>query len=164
MADPAAGSKPVPAEVQRPAPAAPSGIAHRRLMTAALTHRLVGVLGVLAFLATGVYLVTGFPELHGDNAGIRYQFRANHVYILLASLANWLLGIHLRSNFPGWRLAVQRLGTAMLLVAPAVLVAAFFIEPPRGSPERPLTTLGIVLLLAGTVLQAVAKWRQGRVR
>ena len=125
-------------------------------------HRYLGMAGVLVFLGTGVYLATGFPELHGGDAGIRFQFRANHAYILLSSLLNWQVGIHFSRRAEGWRRGLQRLGSALLLAAPVVLVTAFFVEPPRGSPQRPITTLGIVLLLGGTVLHALARGRRAR--
>jgi hypothetical protein len=122
-------------------------------------HRLVGMVGVLVFLSTGVYLASRFPALHGGNDGIRYQFRANHVYILLSSLINWGVGLYFVGKESGWRRGAQRFGSMLLLSAPAVLLAAFFIEPARGLPERPLTTLGMVLLLGGTVLHALGRGR-----
>ena len=125
-------------------------------------HRLVGMAGVLVFLGTGVYLITHFPALHGGNDAVRYQFRANHVYILLSSLLNWGVGIHFVAKEAGWRRGAQRLGSALLLAAPALLVAAFFIEPAQGRPERTLTLLGMVLLLGGTVLHALGAGRRGR--
>ena len=94
-------------------------------------HRLAGMVGVLVFLGTGVYLITHFPELHGGNAGIRYQFRANHAYILLSSLMNWGVGIYFVPKEAGWRRAAQRFGSMMLLAAPVVLLGAFFTEPAR---------------------------------
>jgi hypothetical protein len=123
-------------------------------------HRLVGMAGVLVFLGTGVYLITHFPELHGGNDRIRYQFRANHIYILLSSLLNWGVGLYLVGKEPGWRRGAQRVGSLLLLAAPVVLVAAFFTEPARGSPDRPLTLLAMVLLLGGTVIHALARGRQ----
>jgi hypothetical protein len=122
-------------------------------------HRLVGMVGVLAFLGTGVYMARNFPQLYDGNAAIRFQFRANHGYLLLASLANWSLGMYLTASAPGWRLALQRMASLMVLAAPAALLVAFFVEPPRGSADRPLTLLGWVLMLAGTVLQALARKR-----
>jgi hypothetical protein len=115
--------------------------------------------GVLAFLATGVYMAVGFPQLYDGNQVVRFQFRANHGYLLLSSLANWLLGLYLGASTPGWRLALQRLSSALLLAAPAVLLAAFFVEPPHGSPDRPLTLLGLALMLGGTAMQALGRWR-----
>lgn len=123
-------------------------------------HRLVGIVGVLVFLGTGVYLATGFPELHGGDAAIRYQFRANHAYILLSSLANGLVGIHAGPAESAPRATAQRLGSALLLLAPAVFVVAFFVEPPRARPERLITTTAVVMLLAGTALHALARLRR----
>jgi hypothetical protein len=117
--------------------------------------------GVLVFLGTGVYLITHFPELHGGNDGVRFQFRANHVYILLSSLLNWGLGLYVVAKESGWRRGAQRLGSMLLLAVPGLLVAAFFIEPARGSPDRPLTLLAMVLLLGGTVLHALGRGRAG---
>jgi hypothetical protein len=127
-------------------------------------HRLVGLLGLGAFLATGIYMLKGFPALHAGNDAIRFQYRANHVYVLLASLVNVALGL-----FPAglaevavlrrWRVVLQEIGAAMTLVAPALLVFAFFVEPDRGSPQRILTTGGIALLLGGILLQLPARRR-----
>ena len=125
-------------------------------------HRLTGMAGVLVFLGTGVYLITHFPELHGGNDGIRYQFRANHVYILLSSLINWGIGLYFVGKESGWRRGAQRLGSLLLLGAPAVLLAAFFTEPARGMPDRPPSLLGMVRLLGGTVLHALGAGRRGR--
>jgi hypothetical protein len=124
-------------------------------------HRLLGMAGVFVFLATGLYLAASFPQLHGGDPAVRYQFRANHAYILLASLLNWQIGIHLRpADGARWQLGALRLGSALLLAAPIVLLAAFLLEPPRGVPQRPLTTLGMVLSLGGTVLHAFGRWRR----
>ena len=122
-----------------------------------MAHRLVGGLGVAVFLATGLYMLTHFPQLHGGNDAIRYQFRANHGYILLGSLANFLMGMHLSAGLGRWRSQVQRLGSLLLLLAPAVFIAAFFLEPPRASPERPITTSGMLLMLVGAALHALAR-------
>ena len=126
-------------------------------------HRWVGALGVAVFLGTGLYLRTHFPQLHEGNDAIRYQFRANHVYILLASLANALVGLHLVAPeaIRSWRAQVQRLGSLFVLLAPPLAGIAFAMEPPRASPERPLTLAAIVALLLGTGLHALARLRRG---
>ena len=40
------------------------------------------------FLATGLCMRAGFPELYGANEALRYIYRANHAYILLAPNAS----------------------------------------------------------------------------
>ena len=49
-------------------------------------HLGVGLAGVVVFLGTGIYLRMVFPELYATNEALRYVYRANHVYVLFASL------------------------------------------------------------------------------
>jgi hypothetical protein len=77
-------------------------------------------------------------------------------------MINWGVGIYIVAKEAGWRRAAQRFGSMLLLAAPAVLVVAFFTEPARALPERPLTTLAMVLLLGGTVLHALARGRRAQ--
>jgi uncharacterized membrane protein YwaF len=116
-------------------------------------HLWVGVGGVLAFLGTGAYMATHFPAAYEGHEAIRYMYRANHVYLLLGSLINLAVGIYRPGTRPGWRGIVALAGSALMLAAPLVLLAAFFFEAPRGTPERALTLLGVFLLLAGVLAQ-----------
>lgn len=123
-------------------------------------HFAVGVAGVVVFLATGAYMRAGFPDLYATNEVLRYLYRSNHVYILLASLINVALGVHLGPVAPGWRSGVSKLGSLLALAAPAVLCLAFFLEAPRASPERILTLLGVSALAAGIALHVLGGARR----
>ena len=57
-------------------------------------HFVVGLAGVVAFFVTGTYMRAGFPDLYATNEVLRYLYRSNHVYVLLASLVNLALGVH----------------------------------------------------------------------
>ena len=46
--------------------------------------------------------------------------------------------------------------SALVAAAVPLLVYAFFAEPPKASPDRPITVLGIVCAAAGTGLHGVA--------
>jgi hypothetical protein len=116
-------------------------------------HLIAGLVGVLVFLATGLYMRSGFPELYGTNEALRYMYRANHIYILFASLVNVALGVHLAASRPGWRGLVGRIGSVFVMLSLVVLCYAFFAETPKASPERLLTALGVVLMLFGVVGQ-----------
>jgi hypothetical protein len=116
-------------------------------------HLFVGVLGVLVFLGTGFYMRSHFPELYASNEALRYMYRANHVYLLLASLVNLALGIYLAAPKAGWRSVVSRIGSVLAISSPFVIGYAFFAEVPRASPERVLTALGILLVALGVVAQ-----------
>ena len=117
-----------------------------------ILHLVVGLVGVAVFLATGVYMMLGFPELYGGHESIRFMYRANHVYILLASLINLVLGMYYRPGAAGWRRILAMTGSGMVLSAPLILVWAFFHEAPQGTPERFITAMGLYLVLGGVLL------------
>ena len=123
-------------------------------------HFVVGLGGVVAFLVTGAYMRAGFPDLYAANEVLRYLYRSNHVYILLASLVNVALGVHLTEVAAGWRTSVSRTGSLLALAAPVVLCFAFFLEAPVASPERVLTLLGVATLAAGIALHVLAGMRR----
>jgi hypothetical protein len=114
---------------------------------------LAGIVGFAAFLATGLYMARHFPGAYATGEEIRYMYRANHVYVLLASLVNIALGCYWPGPRAGWRGKLALAGGWLVLAALAVLLAAFFVEPPRGSPERGLTFLGVLLTLLGVAAQ-----------
>jgi hypothetical protein len=126
-------------------------------------HRVIGGALVLTFLATGAYLRMNFPGLYGSNETVRYLYRANHAYILYVGLLNLALGIYFVADAQRWRRALQRMGSALVLAAAALLIWAFFVEPPRAVPERPRTTFGAIAALSGTLLHLVGGSRRDSV-
>ena len=114
---------------------------------------LAGIAGFAAFLGTGLYMARHFPTAYAPGEEIRYMYRANHVYLLLASLVNIALGCYWPGARAGWRGKLASAGGWLLLTAPLVLLAAFFVEPPRASAERGLTFLGVLLTLIGVAAQ-----------
>ena len=123
-------------------------------------HFAVGLAGVAAFLITGVYMRAGFPDLYATNEILRYLYRSNHVYVLLASLINVALGVHLAPVAPGWRATVSLIGSLLALASPAVLCFAFFVEAPVASPERVWTLVGVAAVAAGIALHALGGMRR----
>src|SRR5262249_48663322 len=89
---------------------------------------------------------------HGEEA-IRYMYRANHVYLLLSSLINIVVGTYRTGVRPGWRGISGLVGSVLMLVSPFALLFAFFFEAPHGLPERVATALGVLMLLIGVLAQ-----------
>jgi len=114
---------------------------------------LAGIAGFAAFLGTGLYMARYFPGAYASGEEIRYLYRANHVYLLLASLLSLVLGCYWPGARSGWRGKLALAGGWLLLAALPVLLAAFFVEPPRGTPERGLTFLAVLLTLLGAAAQ-----------
>ena len=123
-------------------------------------HFVVGLAGLAAFIVTGVYMRAGFPDLYAANDVLRYLYRSNHVYVLLASLVNLALGVHLTPVEPGWRATASLLGSLLALASPVVLCFAFFIEAPVASPQRVWTLLGVSTVAAGIALHVLGGMRR----
>src|ERR1700742_5124740 len=95
-------------------------------------HQAVGVMGLLVFVLTGQYLRRRYPNIDEMADGMRMLLRSRHLYIMLASALNLGLGLYFTSRPAGWRKAVQIIGSSLILIAPALLISAFFTEPQQG--------------------------------
>jgi hypothetical protein len=124
-----------------------------------LFHLWLGWGTFAIFLGTGLYMAREFPEAYRGHDAVRYLYRGNHVYILFAALLNLTLGFRPFDAGEGRRL--QTIASVLVAAAVPLLVSAFFVEPPKASPERPLTLFGIVAAAAGTGLHGLAA-RPGR--
>ena len=119
-------------------------------------HLGVGLAGVAAFLGTGIYMRTGFPDLYATNDALRYVYRANHVYVLFASLVNLALALPLTADHRGWSSKLATAGSLLALASPVVLCLAFVFEAPEASPERILTLLGVFAAALGVTAHVVS--------
>jgi hypothetical protein len=118
-------------------------------------HLFVGVLGVVAFLGTGVFMRLHQPRRVEMDGGTRMLYRFRHIYLLLSSLLNLAVGTYSRPSARTWRRRFQSLGSCPILAAPPVLLAAFVREPHGADLSLPLTQPAIVGVLVGKLLYAV---------
>lgn len=125
-----------------------------------LLHQITGILVVVIFLLTGQYLDFYYPHMEGVSDGVRMMFRSRHIYVLLAGLLNIGIGVYFSYHQKRWRKILQLTGSSLVLVAPLLLIAAFFYEPTLGNLQRPLTLPAIVALLSGTLCHLLSGIRQ----
>src|SRR5215212_7337081 len=92
-------------------------------------HLIVGLTGVLLFLASGLYMHFEYNHLRGLDDGKRLLFRSGHIYLLFSAILNAMLGLHLRPAVAGWRRLVQTVGSMLLLVATVLCSIGFLVEP-----------------------------------
>ena len=118
-------------------------------------HLAVGLAGVIIFLATGAYIRATYVPITALDDRTRLLLRSRHIYILLASLLNLVLGSYYRPVTRAWPRRAQRLGSFLILLSPWLLVAAFFVQATASQMEGRLVPLAIVAALAGSVLQWV---------
>ena len=124
-------------------------------------HLWVGAVVLLAFLLTGQYM--DYLEVRTNALGetARVMFRSRHIYLLLAGLVNVGVGAYFGYRERGWRRRLQLLGSALIVVAPALMLAAFFAEPGEPGLKRHFTLPAVVILSSGTLLHALSGWRSG---
>jgi hypothetical protein len=120
-------------------------------------HLAIGVAGLLTFLWTGRFMLTHFPVVYRGHEEIRFLYRANHLYIMFASVLNLVLGMHGQlAPSSRWRRPLLVVSSLAILVAVPILIVAFYLEPPRSGAPRWTTLVGCVLVFGGGVLSLVA--------
>jgi hypothetical protein len=89
-------------------------------------HRVVGILGVLAFLASGLDMHFRHDHLRGLDMATRLSFRSIHIYLLFSALLNLGFafvkeplesGMH--RVFTSFGVYASALGTVLLTIASA---------------------------------------------
>ena len=119
-------------------------------------HLLAGTAGLLAFLATGLYMDRSLAHLVGMADGPRALYRSAHIYLLFAALLNLVLGSYLVMRQSVWAKAFQYVGSLMVLTSVAMFAYGFVVETPLAQIERPAIRGGIYLCLAGALLHGIA--------
>jgi hypothetical protein len=115
-------------------------------------HKTLGIAALIIFILTGLYLRFNIPHIDIANEKLRMMFRANHIYIMFAAALNIGLGSYLCLNSRQWRKIFQLIGSALIMLATLALITAFFLEPARGSLQRPITGYSLFAVFLGAVL------------
>jgi hypothetical protein len=111
------------------------------------------------FLLTGQYM--NYLQVRTGALGevARAMYRSRHIYILLAGLVNLGVGSYFSYRERGWRRTLQILGSLFILVAPLLMLAAFFAEPGVPGLKSHFTLPAIIILSTGTLLHALSGLR-----
>jgi hypothetical protein len=118
---------------------------------------IAGALGVLAFLLTGQYMDRWLGHLAGMADLPRMLYRSAHIYLLFAALLNVLLGLYGGDYRRGWRRGFAQLGSALILIAPVMILIGFDREASRTDFERPFVGFAIYFCFAGVLMHAIAR-------
>jgi hypothetical protein len=122
-------------------------------------HLILGIAGVVAFLASGQYMHHRWDHLSGMADRPRLLFRSAHIYLLFSSLLNLLLGIYWTRGRTGVRRGLQAVGSVLLAIGPVLFILAFLREPWLDDLARPFARWGIYGSAAGVVLQLAGTTR-----
>lgn len=113
-------------------------------------HFWVGFLGIIIFLLTGQYMYHVHDHLKGMQNETRMLFRSAHIYFLLSSLINLVLGVYLVPFQQRHRAILQYIASILLLVSPFFLLAGFFTEPHMSDLARPYSRVGLYALFGSS--------------
>ena len=120
-------------------------------------HLWIGVAGVVAFLLTGQYMDRWLGHLAGVADLPLMLYRSSHIYLLLGSLLNVVLGLYQVEAGNGWRRWLGRVGSILIAIAPVLFLIAFAREPLRPDFSRPFAGPGIYACALGGVLLAMSR-------
>jgi hypothetical protein len=126
-----------------PVPGGREPSATRGVMNWQRAHWIAGIVTLVVFPLTGAYMrwIAGVPELDDVTRAV---FRSRHLILLLAAVINLALALAPRTH---------KLASLAALVAPALFLVAFAVEPPQGIEGGPLSQVAMYLLfLAGVAL------------
>lgn len=90
--------------------------------------------------------MAGVPR---ENIPVRMMFRANHIYILFASLLHLLISFTKKGAVAK---PLELTGSIISIAATITLYTAFFIDPITNSLQRDITRASVAGLFAGIVL------------
>jgi hypothetical protein len=121
------------------------------------THLVVGIVGALAFLASGLYML--LQETYRHELATRMLYRSTHVYLLFSALLNVALGLYLVSAANGWRRWLRHAGSICLVGAPFLMAYAFLTEAHMTDLARPVSQPAVILCLAGMLLHGMSSKR-----
>ena len=120
-------------------------------------HLWVGFGGVATFILTGQYMDRWLGHLAGVADLPRMLYRSAHIYLLLGSLLNLVLGLYQIEAGDGWRRWVGRVGSILIAIAPVLFLIAFAREPLRNSFHRSFAVPGIYACAAGVVMLTISR-------
>jgi MFS-type transporter involved in bile tolerance (Atg22 family) len=123
-------------------------------------HLIFGLVLVVVFILTGQYMEYVHNRTLSD--GMRVLYRSRHIYLLLNALINISLGLYVEYDGSGWRRRLQVIGSILIMIAPAFLLAGFFYEPPRGADQTIMAPYGIFATAIGILLHLISAIRKGR--
>ena len=126
------------------------------MKNASILHRVIGVITVIAFLGTGVYMRKYLPEPSISTSLMRMLYRSAHVYLLLSGLTNIALGSYFVPSRSSGVRTIQGIGSALIMLTPALILIAFFYENAQQRLDRPMIVASVVALLAGSLLHLLA--------
>jgi hypothetical protein len=112
------------------------------------THWITGTATLAIFLLTGAYMRwIRVPPVPQSDDVTRAVYRSRHLFILLSAALNLAFALA-----PAVTQRARQLVSILVLVAPALFLAAFIVEPAQGIYGAPFSQIALYLLFAAAVI------------
>jgi hypothetical protein len=122
-------------------------------------HRTVGIATLALFAVTGQIMDHLDLDHMAVDSAARLLYRSRHIYLLFAGLVNLAVGMGFVLPVSGTGSRAAVMGSILMLVAPAILTVAFFVEPPRLGHFSLPAVLGIFASFLGLMFYCISVWR-----
>jgi hypothetical protein len=120
-------------------------------------HLIVGGFGFILFLYSGAYMYFELNQLVDMEDGKRMFYRSSHIYILLTSFFNIMIGLSYKQEIDKSKKLLQTIASIIFLTTPFILLGGFFIESVDTNFDRPYTKIAIFLLVFAVILSVISK-------
>ena len=122
-------------------------------------HLIFGIVLFIVFTVTGKFMRVDFPDKEIIPQDFRMLMRSRHIYILLSSLINLVLGVYLQIHAETWRRIVQLCGSLLLFAAGALFVWAFVYETYTTRHYSDISRYALYVSLWGTGLHLIGGFK-----
>ena len=79
-------------------------------------------------------------------------FRSGHIYLLLASIINLIIGVYLTWPEEKHKIVIQYIASTIVLISPFLLLIGFFTEAHLQDLNRPYSSAGLLALFGSSIL------------
>ncbi len=110
----------------------------------------------LVFVGMGAYMKFAHNYLADIDETQILMHRSIHIYLLLASLVNLVLGIHYWIYPKRSLRALQNAGSTLVALAPILFMLGFFNEPWLDISQQPFTNSGVYAIAIGSLMHIAA--------
>jgi hypothetical protein len=88
-------------------------------------HLIVGGFGFILFLYSGAYMYFELNQLVDMEDGKRMFYRSSHIYILLTSFFNIMIGLSYKQEIDKSKKLLQTIASIIFLTTPFILLGGF---------------------------------------
>lgn len=128
-------------------------------------HFVIGVLGIIGFLLQGQYMDIYLDHLRGMDHAPRMLYRSSHIYLLLASIINVVMGLFWDPHKLKY-IKLQYVGSVLIILSPIFLQFGFMYEPYFENFYRPFTRIGLYALFGTgvgfSIIGIFSYWKSSR--